>query len=174
FASEPLGSSLSAVCCGVVHRPDLGPPVQPPGNPGRPQSTSAVGVETETAVGSGSRAHSWSLSAPDADRFHHGTAAEHRGPRAGPGPSCVCVRVALTFALSGGPAMRSNFSRRVARLARSLWRRPAARPAYRPALECLEDRALPSTLGVVNPGPSLTPRATSATSAAASAVLVHP
>jgi hypothetical protein len=50
--------------------------------------------------------------------------------------------------------MRSTFSQRVARLARSLWRRPApgaaARPPFRPALEGLEDRALPSTLTVLN------------------------
>jgi len=50
--------------------------------------------------------------------------------------------------------MKSNFSRRLARLARSLWGRPAARAAarqpFRPALECLEGRALLSTLTVVN------------------------
>jgi hypothetical protein len=50
--------------------------------------------------------------------------------------------------------MKSNFSQRVARLARSLWRRPAPRAAarrhFRPMLECLEDRAVPSTLTVTN------------------------
>jgi hypothetical protein len=50
--------------------------------------------------------------------------------------------------------MRSNISRRVAQLTRSLWRRPASRAAARPAprlaLEYLEDRTLPSTLTVTN------------------------
>jgi subtilisin-like proprotein convertase family protein len=46
--------------------------------------------------------------------------------------------------------MNLTFSRHVARLTRSLLRRPAPRPAarlgYRPVLEGLEDRALPSTV----------------------------
>jgi subtilisin-like proprotein convertase family protein len=46
--------------------------------------------------------------------------------------------------------MNSNLPQRVARLARSLLRRPAPRPAartfYRPVLEGLEERALPSTV----------------------------
>ena len=46
--------------------------------------------------------------------------------------------------------MKSNFSRRVARLARSLVCRPApslvGRTGYRPVLEGLEDRTLPSTV----------------------------
>jgi hypothetical protein len=50
--------------------------------------------------------------------------------------------------------MKSDFSRRVARLARSLGRRPAPsaadRPPFRPELLCLEERALPSTLTVTN------------------------
>ena len=50
--------------------------------------------------------------------------------------------------------MKSTFSQRVTRLARSLWRRPAsgaaARRPFRPALEWLEDRAVPSTLTVTN------------------------
>jgi hypothetical protein len=49
---------------------------------------------------------------------------------------------------------KSNFSQRVARLARSLWRRPAPRATtrrpFRPRLECLEDRTVPSTLTVTN------------------------
>ena len=44
--------------------------------------------------------------------------------------------------------MKSNLSRRLARLARPLWWRPAPRPArrpgYRPVLEGLEDRTQPS------------------------------
>jgi hypothetical protein len=50
--------------------------------------------------------------------------------------------------------MKSNLSRCVARLPHSLLRRPApraaARPRFRPVLECLEDRAVPSTLTVTN------------------------
>jgi subtilisin-like proprotein convertase family protein len=49
--------------------------------------------------------------------------------------------------------MESHFSQRVARMARSLWRRPArpaARPAFRPALECLEGRTVPSTLSGIH------------------------
>src|SRR5262249_20968210 len=75
-------------------------------------------------------------------------------PVAGPGPSCARVRPSPTVARLRGPAMKSTFSQRVARLARSLWRRPAPRaaapPPFRPALDGLEDRALPSTLTVLN------------------------
>jgi hypothetical protein len=50
--------------------------------------------------------------------------------------------------------MKSNFSQRVARLARSLWWQPTLRavapPHFRPTLLCLEDRAVPSTLTVTN------------------------
>ena len=50
--------------------------------------------------------------------------------------------------------MSLNFSRRVVRLARSLCRRPAPRPAaprrFWPAVLCLEERALLSTLTVTN------------------------
>src|SRR5262245_40320925 len=50
--------------------------------------------------------------------------------------------------------MKSNFTQRVARLAHFFRplapRRPAPRPRFRPALEGLEDRALLSTLSVVN------------------------
>jgi subtilisin-like proprotein convertase family protein len=52
--------------------------------------------------------------------------------------------------------MKSNFSRCVSRLARFFQpqpvARPVARPRFRPILESLEDRALLSTLGVVNLG----------------------
>jgi subtilisin-like proprotein convertase family protein len=50
--------------------------------------------------------------------------------------------------------MKLKFSQHVARLARSLWRSPipraAARPHFRPTLECLEDRTLLSALSVLN------------------------
>jgi hypothetical protein len=50
--------------------------------------------------------------------------------------------------------MPSNFSQRVRRIARSLWRRPvsraAGRPLFRPDLLCLEGRALRSTLTVTS------------------------
>jgi subtilisin-like proprotein convertase family protein len=49
--------------------------------------------------------------------------------------------------------MKSLFPQRIALLARSLWHRPAARPArpaFRPGLECLEGRTVPSTLSLVN------------------------
>src|SRR5262245_52991032 len=50
--------------------------------------------------------------------------------------------------------MKSHSCKRLARLARSLWHRPAARaadrPHFRPGLESLEDRSLLSTLSVVN------------------------
>jgi hypothetical protein len=50
--------------------------------------------------------------------------------------------------------MKSIFFERLVRLARSLWRRPAGRTAarrpFRPAVESLEDRAVPSTLTVAN------------------------
>ena len=50
--------------------------------------------------------------------------------------------------------MKSSFSQQFARLARSLVHRPTprplVRPPFRPVLESLEDRTLPSTLTVVN------------------------
>jgi hypothetical protein len=50
--------------------------------------------------------------------------------------------------------MKSKFCQRVARLARSPWRlpapRPISRPRFRPTLESLEERIVPSTLTVVN------------------------
>jgi subtilisin-like proprotein convertase family protein len=60
--------------------------------------------------------------------------------------------------------MKANVSQCLARLASFFWGRPARRPLARrrarPTLECLEDRALLSTLGVVNLGsdPGGTPR----------------
>src|SRR5262249_21283336 len=72
-------------------------------------------------------------------------------------------RCALPLFLLQGAVMRANVSPRLARLASFLWRRPARRPLARrparPTLECLEDRALLSTLGVINlnSGPVATP-----------------
>jgi subtilisin-like proprotein convertase family protein len=67
--------------------------------------------------------------------------------------------------------MKSHVSQRIARLARSLWRRPTRRAAawqtFRPALECLEGRTVPSTLSMVQP----TPGAVSARSAVSSAAV---
>src|SRR5262249_39650609 len=123
----------------------LSPPTVTKSNP--------AGVRTAAADGEENRSPPRRLSDPGADQPQHCTGAGKQGPSGGPGPVRAHARL-FAFAHAGGFDMKSHFWNRIARLACSLWgpapTRPTSRQRFRPALEGLEDRALLSTLTVLN------------------------